>query len=167
METNQQEALSRAGLTAIRLAREGDQQAAETLRAQQDRIAELESQLEAIGAGGVEPLRKRECLHQIDEQAPSEWDVRGHLAASLTCWHRLTGQEAAELVALFQGRPAQSEVQRDAERYRWLRNEETDWYVGPSYSTYNDNVCDGEYRNFFGVELDKAIDAARAAQGGV
>lgn len=39
---------------------------------------------------------------------PSEWDVRGHLAASLTCWHRLTGQEAAELVALFQGHPAQA-----------------------------------------------------------
>ena len=39
---------------------------------------------------------------------PSEWDVRGRLAASLTCWHRLTGQEAAELVALFQGHPAQA-----------------------------------------------------------
>lgn len=37
--------------------------------------------------------------------ASSEWDVRGHLAASLTCWHRLTSKEAAELVALFQGRP--------------------------------------------------------------
>lgn len=36
---------------------------------------------------------------------PSEWDVRGRLAASLTCWHRLTGQEAAELVALFQAHP--------------------------------------------------------------
>ena len=61
------ESLARSGLTAIRLAREGDQQAAETLRAQQDRIAELESQLAAIGAGGVQPLRKRECLHQIGE----------------------------------------------------------------------------------------------------
>lgn len=29
------------------------------------RIVELEAQLEAIGAGGVEPLRRRECLHQI------------------------------------------------------------------------------------------------------
>ena len=72
------------------------------------RIAELEAQLAAIGAGGVEPLRKRECLHQIIEPAPSEWDVRGHLAESLTCWCRLTGQEAAELVALFQGRPEQA-----------------------------------------------------------
>lgn len=38
--------------------------------------------------------------------ATSDWDVRGHLAASLTCWHRLTGQEADELVAMFKGRTA-------------------------------------------------------------
>ena len=187
------------------------------------RIAELEAQLEAIGAGGVEPLRRRECLHKISEpetaaKPPAGWwrqradeielevaqgkssamrcytdmrallqaaaapkpepaavaghsdlvtresamqaiehvaihnsgsrereavemlasapatkaapgepdpaDIlagalqisRGHaiemmreaLAASLTCWHRLTGQEADELVALFQGHPAQA-----------------------------------------------------------
>ncbi len=35
------------------------------------RIVELEAQLEAIGAGGVEPLRRRECLHQIVEPAPA------------------------------------------------------------------------------------------------
>lgn len=32
----------------------------------------------------------------------SDWDVRGALAAGLTCWHRLTGTEADELVALYQ-----------------------------------------------------------------
>ena len=31
------------------------------------RVTELEAQLAAVGAGGVEPLRKRECLHQITE----------------------------------------------------------------------------------------------------
>ena len=31
------------------------------------RIKELEGQLDAVGAGGVEPLRKRDCLHQIQE----------------------------------------------------------------------------------------------------
>jgi hypothetical protein len=45
--------------------------------------------------------------------ASSEWDVRGHLAASLTCWHRLTGKEADELVAMFQGRPAQATQQAE------------------------------------------------------
>ena len=42
-------------------------QAAAELRSQHASIAELEAQLSAIGAGGVEPLRKRECLHQITE----------------------------------------------------------------------------------------------------
>ena len=43
---------------------------AETLKLHA-RIAELEAQLEAIGAGGVEPLRRRECLHQICEPTPA------------------------------------------------------------------------------------------------
>lgn len=43
----------------------------ETVKRMADRIEELQDQLEAIGAGGVEPLRKRECLHQISEPAPS------------------------------------------------------------------------------------------------
>ena len=34
-------------------------------------IESLQAQLEAIGAGGVEPLRRRECLHQIAEPAPA------------------------------------------------------------------------------------------------
>ena len=29
----------------------------------------------------------------------AEWDIRGTLASALKCWHRLTGEEAAELVA--------------------------------------------------------------------
>ena len=32
-------------------------------------MRELEAQVAAVGAGGVEPLRKRECLHQISEPA--------------------------------------------------------------------------------------------------
>lgn len=30
-------------------------------------IEDLEAQLAAVGAGGVEPLRKRGCLHHIEE----------------------------------------------------------------------------------------------------
>ncbi|WP_431152502.1 hypothetical protein [Acidovorax facilis] len=44
----------------------------------------------------------------------SDWDVRGHLAASLTCWHRLTGKEADELVAMFQGHSAPATQQAGA-----------------------------------------------------
>lgn len=36
----------------------------------------------------------------------TEWDVRGLLAESLKCWHRLTGEEAAELVAFVQATQA-------------------------------------------------------------
>lgn len=36
------------------------------------------------------------------DAAPSEWDVRGQLAASLTFWHRLKDKEDDELVELFQ-----------------------------------------------------------------
>ncbi|MBD9395576.1 hypothetical protein [Acidovorax sp. ACV01] len=43
--------------------------------------------------------------------ASSEWEARGHLAASLTCWHRLTGEEADELVAMFQRRPTPATLQ--------------------------------------------------------
>ena len=32
-------------------------------------------------------------------------DVRGFLAARLTCWHRLTEKESEELVALFESQP--------------------------------------------------------------
>lgn len=39
------------------------------LTAEQDENHALHQQLAAIGAGGVEPLRKRDCLHKIDEQA--------------------------------------------------------------------------------------------------
>lgn len=132
------------------------------------RIAELEAQLEAIGAGGVEPLRKRECLHKIEEPAPSEWDVRGHLAESLTCWCRLTGQEAAELVALFQGRPEQADAQRDAQRYRWLRDM-NDWHSDPriedadgtkwQLTFYTSQIIEDQSDD---DNLDSAIDAARA-----
>ena len=44
--------------------------------AQAARIEELEAQLEAVGAGGVGPLRKR-CLHQISESQaqPVAWAI--------------------------------------------------------------------------------------------
>ena len=45
--------------------------------------ASLQAQLEAIGAGGVEPLRKRECLHQISEPASGEAE-RAAFVAYLT-----------------------------------------------------------------------------------
>lgn len=45
--------------------------AAAELRRQHARIAELEAELEAVGAGGMQPLSSRQCLHGISE--PSGW----------------------------------------------------------------------------------------------
>ncbi len=50
------------------------------------RVTELEAQLAAVSAGGVEPLRKRECLHQITEPAqPLVCDYCGALTPDP--WH--------------------------------------------------------------------------------
>lgn len=64
----------RAGYSAARLEIESLQARIQELgKAARDvnsrRVQELEAQLAAIGAGGVEPLRKRECLHKISEPA--------------------------------------------------------------------------------------------------
>ena len=48
-------------------------QAAAELRRQHTRITELESQLSAIGAGGVEPLRKQAAAHGMDAQDAARW----------------------------------------------------------------------------------------------
>ena len=66
---------------------------ANELRRQQARIAELEEQLSAIGAGGVEPLRK--------QAAETSNDI-------LTMADALIIQRTADA--------------RDAARYRWLRD---------------------------------------------
>ena len=68
-------------------------QAAAELRRQHARIAELEEQLSAIGAGGVEPLRK--------QAAETSNDI-------LTMADALIIQRTADA--------------RDAARYRWLRD---------------------------------------------
>lgn len=51
------------------------------------------------------------------ERVPlEEWHVRGQLAASLTCWHRLTDNEAAELVAFVTGVAPRHQARRPAWR---------------------------------------------------
>ena len=39
-------------------------------------------------------------LAEAEPVPTDEWKVRGYLAATLKCWHRLTGEEAAQLVAM-------------------------------------------------------------------
>lgn len=58
------------------------------IRKQHACIAELEAQLSAIGGGGVESLRKRECLHQ-SENAATDRDTHFYLAG----WNGARGNE--------------------------------------------------------------------------
>ena len=58
----------RMGYAAARLEIESLNTQLQTAR---EEIERRDAQLEAIGAGGVEPLRRRECLHQISEPAPA------------------------------------------------------------------------------------------------
>ena len=71
-----------------------------------------------LGAGACWELANE--LEQFIKTAPAAQteqepiaDVRGLLAARLTCWHRLTGLESDELVALFQALPAQPAQEPD------------------------------------------------------
>lgn len=90
----------RAGYDAARLEieslRERVQQLGQLARdVNSRRVVELEAQLEAIGAGGVEPLRKRECLHQISEPAqpaaqaaPEDASARFKAQHEFLIWNR-------------------------------------------------------------------------------
>lgn len=96
-QEQQPEALRLATFYAL----QGDQKSIETaqeLRRQQARIAELErekaelhykamafeAQLEAIGAGGVETLRKRECLQQSAQREAGDEENVGVSTLNLT-----------------------------------------------------------------------------------
>lgn len=100
------------------------------------RVTELEAQLEAVGAGGVEPLRKR-CLHQISEPASGEAERAAFVAYLTEKFPTVYSEGAAEhwwdkehVSALaWQGRAAlaaqaQPAAQAlDAARYRWVKEQ--------------------------------------------
>ena len=115
------------------------------------RGVELEAQLAAVGAGGVEPLRKR-CLHQISEPAKAGWcdgcspDNCGGCASSA------------------------APVDADTGRLNWLERHSDGFYnldrisaiVGKGFLTGPFTL--GLQTNH--ATLREAIDAARAAQKG-
>ena len=59
----------------------------------------------------------------------NEYGVRGYLAATLKCWHRLTGDEAAELVAMTQrlsGLYQPTSLQDGMAGWKWVPVEPTE-----------------------------------------
>jgi hypothetical protein len=65
------------------------------------------------------------CVEEYKRcQSKQEWDIRGDLASSLKCWHRLTGAEAAELVEFTRDRlegaqPVREHLSPDVVRALW------------------------------------------------
>lgn len=123
--------------------------AEDVIRRMHARVKELESELEAVGAGGVQPLRKgmvplREVLDRLAqgfgrESAPVT-TIRGHFERN--------GAGSAQ--------PTLAEDTQDAERYRWLRKQHD---KGDDSVT----VFIGDEQHVPG-HLDAQIDAAMAAQ---
>lgn len=82
----------------------------------------LEAWEQAIGAGGVEPLRKRECLHQISEpQAqrpvfgrPGTRDV--DVASAQKAWDTAQAQQAAQALECGNCFEGKSDMQHDCRK---------------------------------------------------
>ena len=116
------------------------------------RIVELEAQLESIGAGGVEPLRRRECLHQIAEPAPArEYPALPDPDASTVghghMWnrHSMRAYVDADRAMRAQAAPAAVAVPSERWRERWhgspteqgwsiMHGRECIAYLGPDVS---------------------------------
>ena len=117
------------------------------------RVIELEAQLAAVGAGGVEPLRKRECLHKISEPAQAGW--------CKDCNPDNCGGCATPAA------PVDADVQQDAERLDFLIEQR-------AYVVSDPSICDGYWLHYARpngetwVQSNEhttpraAIDAARA-----
>ena len=82
------------------------------LRHQHARIAELEAQLSAIGAGGVEPLRK---------QAEDGWIQDGHLLYRLTDGHRPRNRDEINVTMANSSRTKEARTRRASELLHAIR----------------------------------------------
>ena len=166
MTTQQTDALQCAADLEYSIARHGMQdaftlnayRAMKMVRTQQDRIADLEAQLEAIGAGGVSgPLigqpQAMPDLSQLTERGSKAWagvDAQGRpegfTAADMAT---AAAQGFRDGVASVSAQAADS-VQEDAARYRHLRDGE-----------WRDTDLEPFIRLQLNTMWDAKIDAAR------
>lgn len=159
-----------------------------TVENREARIAELEGQLEAIGAGGVEPLHKQVAPQAVQAAVPDGWkrvpveptqamidamlpvEEVGYWAmyeAAIAC----APEAPAATQPAAQGMDAQTAY--EAECFRWLRDKALDvWKKGPVVFMTDADGCPGsggELTNniLTGKKLEQAIPvAAQAKQGG-
>lgn len=149
--------------------------AEDLIRTQHARIVELETQMDAIGAGGVEPLRKIGCLHQISEPAQAAVVQQGVQPYAVLVFER--GEEGPferkpvkpgsvqhlhakrdphyDYVELYTHPTQQGLDAQDAARYRIASEQENFCdFVIHAFGCY----CDDK------ESADRVIDAALAAQ---
>ena len=139
MTASKHQADLHASYAAWRITYQSSEQAA---RAAYARVQELEAQLEAIGAGGVEPLRRRECLHHIapqqDDQKPYAYAVYFPDQPTVELVHDLdeltddlTNREhqITRLYAAPQPAPAAQGDAEDAARWRVINEQFIDDYL--------------------------------------
>lgn len=65
-------------------------------------VTSLSYRSAADAEAGIEYVPVYSAPQPVAREPLTDWDMRGQLAASLNCWHRLTPNEAAELVAFVQ-----------------------------------------------------------------
>ena len=133
---------------------QGVDEVAAELRRQHTRIAELESELEAVGAGGVQAL----------SAAPAGFVP----VAAFDRLHAHAESLAARLLAAEQAapQPAPAPLSDDTALLDGLAR--LNWYVGPGdfYCDEAGGMNDYDDKNSGPEELRQAIRAALAAQGG-
>ena len=108
----QPEALRLAEWIESDMSCDGDADIVAELRSQHARIAELEAQLSAIGAGGVEPLRK---------QAEDGWIQDGHLLYRLTDGHRPRNRDEINVTMANSSRTKEARTRRASELLHAIR----------------------------------------------
>ena len=77
------------------------------------------------------------CVEEYKRcQSKQEWDIRGDLASSLKCWHRLTGAEAAELVEFTRDRLEGAQPVREPLPDAWIRERTKQPWVFETVKTW-------------------------------
>ena len=136
---------------------------AEELRRQHARIEELEAQLSAIGAGGVEPLRKPVAAEQA---APNE-------RLAFEAWLRVKPCGAAHdfaweawkaRAALAATQPAAQGMALDAARWRMTALISRETMIHPDKRKYTEVVAAYMHAVHSGLDVQGAIDSALAAK---
>lgn len=128
---------------------------------------QLEGQLEAIGAGGVEPLRKpaAQAVHpeNIRDGSPYDNPEFEQLARDMGVWGTAQSAVCAQFW-LAATQPAAQGIEKDAARWRMTALISRETMIHPDKRTAADAVAAYMHAVHSGLDIQGAIDAAIAAK---